>query len=107
MCAADQFNVFGVVEGLLQVDATLLTLGAAALVAGGQSPAALRRHVCGVMVSHECRAQPLAEVGLITVVPDDNSALIAVQAITGLAAGLGATTLLGVSALFGALQGSD
>lgn len=44
------------------------------------------------------------EYGLITVVPDDSTALVALQAVTGFGAGLGAVTLLAASYLFGLLQ---
>merc|ERR1719258_176481 len=75
---ADKLNVFGTVEGLINVDSTTLVLLATVLLAG--------------------------EVGLITVVPDDNTALIAVQALTGVAAGAAAVTLLRASYLFSLLQ---
>ena len=47
------------------------------------------------------------EVGLITALPDDNAALVAVQAVTGVAAGAGALTLFAASALFGTLQAKN
>merc|ERR1719424_1410446 len=78
---ADKLNVFGVLESLLLVDSSALLLGAVALLVG--------------------------EVGLITVVPDDNTALVALQAVTGVAAGAGAATLFGASALFGTLQSKN
>ena len=78
---ADKLNVFSLLESLLLIDSSVLVLGAVALLAG--------------------------EVGLITVLPDDNTALVAVQAVTGVAAGAGAATLFGASALFGALQGKN
>ena len=49
----------------------------------------------------------VGEVGLITVLPDDNTALVAVQAVTGVAAGAGALTLFAASALFGTLQAKN
>lgn len=78
---ADKLNVFSTLESLLLVDSSALLLGAAALLVG--------------------------EVGLITVVPDDVPALVAVQVATGVAAGLAATTLLGAAALFGTLQSKN
>ena len=48
---------------------------------------------------------PCAETTLITVVPDDNAALIAVQAVTGVAAGAGSVVLLASAYLFSLLQG--
>lgn len=78
---ADTFGVFGLLESLLLVDSSVLLLGAVALLVG--------------------------EVGLITVVPDDNTALVALQAVTGVAAGAGAATLFGASALFGTLQSKN
>ena len=78
---ADTFGVFGLLESLLLVDSSVLLLGAVALLGG--------------------------EVGLITVVPDDNTAIVALQAVTGVAAGAGAATLFGASALFGTLQSKN
>ena len=78
---ADTFGVFGLLESLLLVDSSVLLLGAVALLVG--------------------------EVGLITVVPDDNTALVALQAVTGVAAGAGAATLFGASTLFGTLQSKN
>eukprot|EP00320_Phaeocystis_rex_P014229 CAMPEP_0119070032 /NCGR_PEP_ID=MMETSP1178-20130426/33363_1 /TAXON_ID=33656 /ORGANISM="unid sp, Strain CCMP2000" /LENGTH=191 /DNA_ID=CAMNT_0007051841 /DNA_START=34 /DNA_END=609 /DNA_ORIENTATION=- len=78
---ADKLNVFSTLESLLLVDSSALLLGAVALLVG--------------------------EVGLITVLPDDVPALVAVQVVTGFAAGLGATTLLGAAALFGTLQSKN
>ena len=78
---ADKLNVFSTLEGLLLVDSSALLLAALALLAG--------------------------EVGLITYLPDDNSALVAVQVVTGVLAGAGATTLLAASALFGTLQSKN
>merc|ERR1712118_189522 len=72
---ADTFSVFSRVESLIMIDSSALLLGAVALLVG--------------------------EVGLITVLPDDNTALVAVQAVTGVAAGAGALTLFAASALFG------
>ena len=48
-----------------------------------------------------------AETGLITVVPDDNAALLGFQVVTGLAAGAGAVTLWGASFFFSLLQGDN
>ncbi len=78
---ADKLNVFSLVESLIMIDSSALLLGAVALLAG--------------------------EVGLITVLPDDNTALVAVQAVTGVAAGAGALTLFAASALFGTLQAKN
>ena len=78
---ADKLNVFSLLESLLLIDSSVLSLGAVALLAG--------------------------EVGLITVLPDDNTALVAVQAVTGVAAGAGALTLFAASALFGTLQAKN
>ena len=49
----------------------------------------------------------VSEAGLIYAVPDDNTALVVLQALTGVAAGAGAVTLFGASALFSVLQGKD
>ena len=78
---ADKLNVFSLLESLLLIDSSALLLGAVALLVG--------------------------EVGLITVLPDDNTALVAVQAVTGVAAGAGALTLFAASALFGTLQAKN
>ena len=75
---ADKLNVLALAETLINVPSAVLTLGALTLLAG--------------------------EYGLITVVPDDSTALVALQAVTGFAAGLGAVTLLAASYLFGLLQ---
>jgi len=48
---------------------------------------------------------PLAETALITVVPDDNAAFVALQLATGLAAGAGSVVLVGSAFLFSLLQG--
>ena len=47
------------------------------------------------------------EFALITAIPDDSTALIAVQLATGLAAGAGAVVLLATSFLFSLLQGEN
>merc|ERR1719316_2605190 len=78
---ADKLNALALAETLINTPAILLTGGALALVAG--------------------------EVGLIYLVPDDSTALVALQAATGVAAGAGAVTLLGASYLFGLLQATD
>jgi hypothetical protein len=49
----------------------------------------------------------LAEVGLITVLPDDNELFLALQVVTGVAAGAGALTLLAVGSVFSVLQSTD
>lgn len=48
-----------------------------------------------------------AEAGLILTVPDDNGILVALQVVTGLAAGAGAAVLVGLSTFFNLLQGDD
>lgn len=78
---ADDLKLLSLAETLINVPATVLVLAAGALVAG--------------------------EFALIQVVPDDSSALVALQAATGAAAGLGAVVLLASSYLFGLLQGTD
>jgi len=78
---ADKLNVLALAEGALQVPSSVLAIGGVALLAG--------------------------EFGLITVVPDDSTALVAVQAVTGVLAGALSVTLLGTSALFGVLQAED
>jgi hypothetical protein len=78
---ADSLNLLGVLENALNVPANIQVLAAVALLGG--------------------------EVGLISVVPDDNAVLIAVQAITGLLAGGGAVTLLASAYLFSLLQGES
>merc|ERR1712187_310586 len=75
---ADDLKLLSTAEGLLNADSSSLIIAAAALLG--------------------------AEVGLIAVVPDDNAALVALQAITGVAAGAGAVTLVAVSQLFSLLQ---
>lgn len=75
---ADKLNVLALAETLINVPSAVLTLGALSLLAG--------------------------EYGLITVVPDDSTALVALQAVTGVVAGLGGVTLLAASYLFGLLQ---
>ncbi len=103
--AADDLKLLSTAESLLNVEANLI-------------------FVSGVVLL-------LAEAGLIAVVPDDNAALIAiqashspasvrahsadgarlnaafacVQALTGLAAGAGAVTAFGAAFLFSLLQG--
>jgi len=47
----------------------------------------------------------LGETALITAVPDDSAVLVALQAVTGLAAGAAAVVLIASSALFSLLQG--
>lgn len=60
----DDLNLLGTLENLLNVPANIQVLAAVALLGG--------------------------EVGLIALVPDDNVALLALQAVTGLLAGGGA-----------------
>jgi hypothetical protein len=78
---ADDLNLLGTLENLLNVPANIQVLAATALLGG--------------------------EVGLISVVPDDNAALVAVQVITGLLAGGGAVTLLASAYFFSLLQGEN
>jgi hypothetical protein len=77
----DDLNLLGTAENLLNVPANIQVVAATALLG--------------------------LEVGFISVVPDDNAALIAVQAITGLLAGGGAVTLLASAFLFSLLQGES
>ena len=78
---ADKFKLLSTVEGLLNVEAWKLSALAVAVLA--------------------------AEAGLILNVPDDNLGLVAVQGITGVAAGAAAVTLFGASYFFSLLQGDD
>jgi hypothetical protein len=76
---ADDLKLLSTLEGLLDVNAGVLAAGGAALLLG--------------------------EGALLYAVPDDSTALVALQAVTGLLAGGGAITLFGISALFSLLQG--
>lgn len=76
---ADDLKLLSTAEYLLNVPANLLFIGAAVLAGG--------------------------ELALITVVPDDNAALLLLQLGTGLAAGAGAAVLAGSAFLFSLLQG--
>lgn len=78
---ADDLKLLSLAEKLLNTDSSALTLAAAALLGG--------------------------ELGLIALVPDDNSVLVGVQVATGVLAGAGAVTLVAVSSLFGLLQAED
>lgn len=78
---ADKLKLLSTAEALLNTDAWLLSGGAAALLIG--------------------------ELGLITVIPDDNAVLVGLQLVTGVAAGAGAVTLLATSYLFSLLQGEN
>jgi len=78
---ADDLNLLATAEGLLNVPSSNLVLLAGALVVG--------------------------EVGLISAVPDDNTALVALQLLTGVAAGAGAVVLLASASLFSLLQATD
>jgi len=78
---ADDLKLLSTAEYLLNVPANLLTFAAVALLGG--------------------------EFALITAIPDDSTALIAVQLATGLAAGAGAVVLLATSFLFSLLQGEN
>merc|ERR1719159_1464558 len=66
---ADKLNVLALLESAIAIPASVLAIGGVALLAG--------------------------EVGLITVVPDDSTALVTLQIATGVLAGAGAVTLLG------------
>merc|ERR1711918_188304 len=74
---ADDLKLLSTAEYLLNVPANLLAIGAVAPLGG--------------------------EFALITAVPDDSTALVAVQLVTGLLAGGGAVVLLAVSFLFSLL----
>ena len=76
---ADDLRLLSTAEFLLNIPANLLFFAAVFLIIG--------------------------ELGLISFVPDDSAALIAVQAVTGVAAGAGAVVLIGSAALFSLLQG--
>jgi len=78
---ADDLKLLSTAEALLNVPAGTLIAAAAALVVG--------------------------EVGLISVVPDDSGALVALQVGSGAVVGLAAVVLLAVSSLFSVLQGKD
>merc|ERR1711908_61574 len=78
---ADDLKLLSTVESLLNVEAGYLFSAGAVLLLG--------------------------EAALITVVPDDNVALVGLQAVTGLAAGAGAVMLFATSFLFSLLQGEN
>jgi len=78
---ADDLNLLGTLENLLNVPANIQVFAAVAVLGG--------------------------ELLLINVVPDDNAALIAIQVITGLLAGGGAVTILASAYLFSLLQGEN
>jgi len=78
---ADDLNLLGTLENLLNVPANIQVLAGLALLGG--------------------------EVGVISFVPDDNAALIAFQAITALLAGGGTVTLFASAYLFSLLQGDN
>jgi len=78
---ADDLKLLSTAEYLLNVPSNTLVIAAVAILAG--------------------------EFGLITVVPDDNVALVAVQAATGVAAGAAAVVLFGTAFLFSLLQSDD
>merc|ERR1719487_2646659 len=77
----DQLNLLAAAESVLNVPANLLAVAGLAVLTG--------------------------EAGVITVVPDDNAALIAFQVLTGLLAGAGGVTLIASSVLLSLLQGKD
>ena len=79
--AADDLKLLAIAEDLLNVPSGLIFLAGAALLGG--------------------------EAGLIYLVPDDSAAFVTLQAVTGVAAGLGGVTLLATSYLFGLLQGGS
>jgi hypothetical protein len=78
---ADDLNLLGTLENLLNIPANIQVLAAFALLGG--------------------------EVGIISIVPDDNAALVVVQVITALVAGGGTVTLLASAYLFSLLQGDN
>merc|ERR1712228_107186 len=78
---ADQLKLLSTAEKLINVESSILTTAAAALLIG--------------------------EIGLLAVVPDDNQALVALQVATGLLAGLASVTLFSAASLFSVLQGDD
>jgi hypothetical protein len=78
---ADDLQLLGTLEDLLNVPANLQVFGAVAVLG--------------------------AETALISAVPDDNVALIAIQVVTGLLAGGGAVTLLASAYFFSLLQGEN
>ena len=115
--AADDLKLLSTAEKLLNTDSSALLIAAAALLGGGEHAGALT-HPCASRTrrptpatlgpfSNVAPRATLAEAGLIYLVPDDNTALVAVQAGTGLLAGAGALTLFATSSVFGLLQGSD
>ena len=75
---ADDLKLLSTAEYLINVPSNVLAIGALALLGG--------------------------EFALITAVPDDNAALLAIQAITALGAGAGAVILLATSFLFSLLH---
>jgi hypothetical protein len=77
----DELGVLGLLESALNVPANIQVLAAVALLGG--------------------------ETALIFAIPDDNVALIALQALTGLVAGGGAVTLLASAYFFSLLQGES
>merc|ERR1712087_3568 len=78
---ADDLKLLSTLEALLEVNSAVLAAAGAALLLG--------------------------EGALIFAVPDDSTALVALQAATGLLAGGGAITLFGISSLFSLLQADD
>ncbi|KAG8457548.1 hypothetical protein KFE25_004184 [Diacronema lutheri] len=77
--AADDFGLLGAAEALVNTPVTLLLFGIAGLVG--------------------------AEAVIVTLVPDDNAALLAVQIATGVAAGAGAVALAAAAFLVSVVQG--
>ena len=67
----------------------------------GATSACVRAHLLAA------RSRPLAEAGLIYVLPDDSSALVALQIGSGAVVGLASIVLLAVASLFGLLQGKN
>lgn len=78
-CAADEIGLISFVEALVNTPVTYLLLGAAGLVG--------------------------LEAAIVTVVPDDNAALLAVQVLTAVLAGAGATALAGAAFAVSIVQG--
>ena len=70
-------------------------------VRGRWDSACVRAHLLAA------RSRPLAEAGLIYVLPDDSSALVALQIGSGAVVGLASIVLLAVASLFGLLQGKN
>jgi len=77
----DDLKVLAIAESLLNVPANLLAIGGAAAILG--------------------------DAAFVTLTPDDNAGLIALQVVSSLLAGFGSITLFASSFLFSLLQGQD